>query len=251
MNAISNKMIYGGTFAAHPPMPMMDLGVRIPKGSAGPTPLSEEDVVRMLGREESARLNFVGLMIEGAAMQMVSEWIDDCRRLGRKEYRKYTRPMQEAINGYAWSVMDYWKDNIGVYKYFLDEIMKESVQQREIHYRMGMANEVYHQLPKTADRDSALVLSFTILMLRRAEEVEREKLAKLSEAAGGKIAIRYYDPNVRKMIRACEDMQRDLQIKVTPTHGIMSVIGSFYNKFNTYCVRLLSEEAERERSNAV
>lgn len=225
-----------------------DFGVRIPRRErTGITTLSDEDVVRLIGREESARLNFVAMMLEGIAMQMISEWIDLCRQSRRKEYRVYTRPMCQAIEAYATSVSDFWKDHLYIYEHYLRETMRESVRQREIHYRLGMSNEVWRQLPPSADRDTALILAFTVLMLRRAEDVDNDRLQRLQRATGGRIVVKSRDHNVRHLIDACERMQRDLHLEVSPTKVIKDVISSFYTNISCFCIRLLSEEMERER----
>lgn len=84
----------------------LDLGIQ--RKTYGPIErreLTDQEVVDAIGQEESAILNFTGMMMEGLAIQELSEWIQRCKqRKKTKECRKYTRAMEQAMGGYLESV---------------------------------------------------------------------------------------------------------------------------------------------------
>lgn len=220
----------------------LDFGVAIPKPARWKS-MTDRDVVDLIGKEESARLNFTSMIIEGIAMEEISEWINLCRRRKIKEYRRWTKPMQEAIDAYAATVIEYWGDRLDVYQYYFDETLRESARLREVVWRMGVSNEIARQFhPRRVDMDATLALAFTVLMLRRAEAVDREKLDRLSRASGGRIVRREPDPNVRKMIAACVEMQKALGLEVEATRPVSDTIGAFHTKISVYCSDLLRQE---------
>lgn len=222
-----------------------DFGIRRPIGvpNYGRRRLSDDEVISLIGKEESAIMNFTGMMIEGLAMQEISEWIERCKDRRVKEYRKYTRPMEQAMGGYLESVELYWEDRIDVYNHFFNMTLEEFQRELKVYLHLGMDNEICRQLPATVDREAALQLCFTIEMLRKSEEVDRDKMRKLSEAAGARI-VRDRDPNVIAMIMACRVMQKELGLTVEVTKPIRDVINTFRNRMQTYCIRLLAEERE-------
>ncbi len=227
----------------------MDFGIRRPLGTPGVfrSRLSDEQVISLIGREESAIMNFTSMMIEGIAIQEISEWIERCKQRKLKHYRPYTRRMQQAMCGYLESVELYWQDRMDVYSHFFSQTLQEFQRELKVYLHLGMDNEICRQLPATVDREAALQLCFTIEMLRKSEEVDRDKMRMLSEAAGARI-VRDGDPNVNMMIMACRDMQKDLGLAVEVTKPIREVIDTFRNRMQTYCMRLLDEEREEREA---
>ncbi|MDE6381134.1 MAG: hypothetical protein K2L11_11745 [Muribaculaceae bacterium] len=225
----------------------LDFGVRRPLGAIPRSrrQLTDEEVIRLMGKEESAIYNFTGMMIEGIAMQEISEWIARCKeRKGRfKDYRKYTRPMEQAMGAYLQTIELYWQDRMDVYSYFFDMTLEEFQKERAVYLHLGMDNEICRQLPGTVDREAALELCFTIEMLRKSCDVDREKMAVIAKAAGAPV-VRDPDPYVMAMITACKRMQRELGLTVEVTKPIRDVIDTFHNRLRLYCARLLDEERE-------
>lgn len=227
----------------------VDFGVRRPIGM---TPrsrrqLTDEEVISLMGKEESAIYNFTGMMIEGIAMQEISEWIGRCKtrgkETGRKEYRKYTKPMEQAMGSYLTTIERYWEDRMDVYSHFFEMTLEEFKRERHVYLHLGMDNEICRQLPATVDRDAALQLCFTIEMLRKSIDVDKEKQAIIAKAAGATV-VRDADPYVMAMINACRRMQKDLGLTVEVTKPIRDVIDTFHNRLRLYCRRMLDEERE-------
>ena len=223
----------------------LDFGVRRPMGMQPRIrkSLSDEEVVTLMGKEESAIFNFTGMMIEGIAMQEISEWIARCKARKVKEYQKYTRPMEQAMGHYLDTITRYWGDRMDVYSHYFDLALEDFQKELKVYLHLGMDNEICRQLPKSADREAALQLCFTIEMLRKSNEVDREKTEILSRAAGATV-VRDADPYVTSMIIACRKMQKDFGLTVEVTKPIRDVINTFHNRLRLYCARLLHEERE-------
>ncbi|MBD5262265.1 MAG: hypothetical protein HDS38_09075 [Bacteroides sp.] len=227
----------------------LDFGVRRPMGMNPRIrrSLSDEEVVSLMGKEESAIFNFTGMMLEGIAMQEISEWIARCKQRRMKEYRPFTRPMEQAMGGYLESITRYWGDRMDVYSHFFDMTLEEFKRERTVYLHMGMDNEIRRQLPKTKDREAALQLCFTVEILRKSEEVDREKMEILGRAAGAPV-VRQADPYVNEMIMACRRMQKALGITVEVTKPIRDVIDTFHTRLRVYCARMLEEEREEREA---
>ena len=106
-----------------------------------------------------------------------------------------------------------------------------------------MDNEICRQLPATKDREAALELCFTIEMLRKSIEVDREKQAIIGRKMGAEV-IRDRDPNIDAMIVACRKMQNAFGLEVEVTKPIRDVIDTFNTRLRVYCRRMLDEERE-------
>lgn len=210
--------------------------------------LSDEEVISLMGKEESAIYNFTGMMIEGISMQEISEWIERCKMRKRKEYRKYTKPMELAMGSYLRTVETYWKDRMDVYAHFFNMTLDEFRREREVYLHLGMDNEICRQLPPSKDREAALQLCFSVEMLRKSIEVDREKQDIIARAAGAPV-VRDADPYVMAMITACRRMQKDLGLTVEVTKPIRDVIDTFHNRLRVYCMRMLDEEREEREAS--
>lgn len=229
----------------------LDLGVQ--RKTYGPIErrlLTDEEVVDAIGKEESAILNFTGMMMEGLAIQEISEWIGRVRERRIKEYRKYTRAMEQAMGAYLESVEAYWGENFPVYAHYFNLTMKEFQRELRVYLHMGMDNEIRRQLPASVDREAALQLCFTIETLQSSDNLDKEKIAMISAAKKAAV-VRDADPNVMAMIKACRDMQKDFDIKVEITGPIRDLISSIRNRLKLFCISLLEKERrEKEEQEA-
>lgn len=220
----------------------MDLGVRRPQ--TGVHHLTDAEIAALLGKEEAARLNFISMMMEGIAMQTISEWIVEVVRRKVKEYRTYTRAMQQAMGGYWEKLKAYWGDRLGIYAKFFDMALEEA--SRELHnYRdNGMANEISRQLGADKDREAALALAFTVLAIRDAGDTDRRRLDLLSGACGGRRVVRDRDPHIDAMLYECRRMQRKEGLDVEVTDGMLSVVRSFHCRMHLWFDQMIREEEE-------
>lgn len=218
----------------------LDFGVVKPSGRRA---LDDDFANEVLGRDEATRLNFVSMMMEGLSMEFLSEWMSRVKAARIREYRVYTREMESIMGRYAYTARSFWGEKMPVYRYFFDEALKESAREQRVFRDMGMSNEVARQIPATKDRDAALMLCFTIEMIRRAREVDEEKAERLSRALGGARVTCDRDPHLTAMILVCRRMQRNLGLEVEVTHAIRSVIESFHSRMSAWCLQILSEDS--------
>lgn len=231
----------------------LDLGIQ--RKTYGPIErreLTDQEVVDAIGQEESAILNFTGMMMEGLAIQELSEWIQRCKqRKKTKEYRKYTRAMEQAMGGYLESVERYWGENFSVYAYYFNLTMDEFTRELKVYLHMGMDNEICRQLPASVDREAALQLCFTAEMLQSSDDLDKEKISMISAAKKATV-VRDADPNVMAMIRACRSMQKDFNLKVEITKPIRDLISTIRVRLKLFCASLLEKERrEKEEQEAI
>ncbi len=226
----------------------LDLGVcRKIQGPIERRQLTDEEVVDAIGKENSAIMNFMGMMMEGLAIQEISEWISRVKQRKIKEYRKYTVPMDQAMGAYLQSVIDYWGDNFSVDAHYFDLTMEEFKRELKVYLHLGLDNEICRQLPSTVDREAALQLVFTVEMLKSSNNLDKEKIAMIAEAKKSTV-VRDADPNVMAMISACRRMQKDLGIEVEITKPILDLVTSIRCRLKLFCISLLEKEREeRER----
>lgn len=230
----------------------LDLGIQ--RKTYGPIErraLTDQEVVDAIGKEESAILNFTGMMMEGFAIQEISEWIGRVRERRIKEYRKYTRAMEQAMGAYLESVERYWGENFPVYAHYFNLTMDEFQRELKVYLHMGMDNEICRQLPASVDREAALQLCFTSEMLQSSDDLDKEKISMISAAKKATV-VRDTDPNVMAMIRACRSMQNDFNIKVEITKPVRDLISSIRIRLKLFCVSLLEKERrEKEEQESI
>lgn len=220
----------------------LDLGIkRTIQGPLQRRALTDEEVVDAIGKEESAILNFTGMMMEGLAMQEISEWIQRVKQRRIKEYRRFTLPMEQAMGAYLQTVELYWGENFSVYAHYFNLTMQEFQRELKVYLHMGLENEIRRQLPATKDRDAALQLCFTVCMLRSSDELDREKISMISAAKKAAV-VRDADPNVLAMITACTDMQKSFGIEVEITSPVRDLISAIRNRLKLFCISLLEKE---------
>lgn len=230
----------------------LDLGVQ--RKTYGPIErrtLTDQEVVDAIGKDESAILNFTGMMMEGLAIQELSEWIQRCKQRKKKEYRIFTRDMEQAMGGYLESVESYWGENFSVYAYYFNLTMDEFKRELKVYLHMGIDNEICRQLPASVDREAALQLCFTAEMLLSSDNLDKEKISMISAAKKATV-VRDADPNVMAIIRACRSMQKDFNLNVEITKPIRDLISSIRVRLKLFCASLLEKERrEKEEQEAI
>lgn len=223
-----------------------------------PRTLTDEQVAAYIGAEQSAMFNFTVMMLEGIAIQEISEWICRCkmRQSRPKEYRPFTKLMEQAMGDYLDATVRYWGDRFDVYSHYFNLALDEVKTMRAIYVHIGMDNEIYKQLDHTKDREAARQLTFTSELLRATKTMLEQKKGKLLEASGAKHVFTA-DPDVKAMEKACRDMivacakmQKAFGLEVEPTKPIRDIVGAFLNRMWFYCQRLLEEEKEARAKEA-
>lgn len=228
-----------------------DFGIR-KNSERKPRTLTDEQVSDFIGKEESAIFNFIIMMLEGISIQEISEWICRCKQRNPKpkEYRTYTRKMEQAMSRYLEATIHYWGDSFDTYAHYFNKALEEVAAMRAVHVHIGMDNEIYKQLPRDKDRETARQLCFTAELLKKSREVAEKKKSALVEATGAKL-IFTADPDMKAIEKACKaivdtchEMQRDFGLEIEVTKPIADIVGAFLNRMGCFCRRLLEEERE-------
>lgn len=174
-----------------------------------------EEAIKMFGRVESVKMNFIPQMLIHLALEHSDKLIDYCRdnRLG--EYKKLTRALRMCVDEYRAGMKQFYGSMAYEAHQAFCRIFREYIEADAVKMWFAIGNVANRQMPENPHRDIAVHVAIIHELINRADLIDTINDKVISEKIGD-AAHHRQNKMLRLIVALCFAFEDDFKMKLEP-----------------------------------